>query len=87
MEKVNVKEILDSVLAESGTTRQGLLDILVNGILDVTSRAKAENSNEEPLVILVSELGIQMVEREMAIYENVEKTLQRVIDELSSASR
>lgn len=87
MHSVNVKEILESVLIESNSTRYELVDASTKRIIKAISDAHDLDPVPEVGSTLIPHLAHQLVEREMAIYENVEKTLQRVIDELQSSSR
>lgn len=86
MSKIDVDSILKSVLKDSSSSKRELGTYMHTKLASVIN-----NLPEEPVptsssiqASLIVELSAIIIEREMAIYENVATTLKRVIDQLQA---
>lgn len=89
MTKIDVENILKSVLNDSATTERQILEYMKTQYLTALDEHR-EDSNDKGIPIyvpLIAETSKILVQREMAIYKNVANTLQRVIDEIQTSNK
>lgn len=86
MTKVDVDSILQSVLKDSASSKRELGTYMQTKLANVVNNLPEEPvpTNSSIQASLIVELSAIIIEREMAIYENVATTLKRVIDELQA---